>query len=93
MPERITTCGDTAITLFGAAGEVTGSCSLLETGGTRILVDFGLFQGDRRSERRNLEVPDLDFASLDAVVVGSGTLRILRGSAARGVLSSNEQVR
>jgi len=69
VPNPTTTGGDTAITLFGAAGEVTGSCSLLETGGTRILVDFGLFQGDRRSERRNLEVPDLDFASLDAVVV------------------------
>lgn len=69
MRSSTTHRGDTAITLFGAAGEVTGSCSLLETGGTRILVDFGLFQGSRRAERRNLELPDLDFASLDAVVV------------------------
>lgn len=69
MTDPTTTRGDTAITLFGAAGEVTGSCSLLEVDGARILVDFGLFQGDRRSERRNLELPEIDFASLDAVLV------------------------
>lgn len=69
MASAANTPGDSAITLFGAAGEVTGSCSLLEVEGARILIDFGLFQGSRRSERRNLELPEIDFASLDAVVV------------------------
>jgi len=33
------------LTFLGAAGAVTGSKYLLETGGVRILVDCGLFQG------------------------------------------------
>ncbi|MGA0872585.1 MAG: hypothetical protein ACO3SJ_06915, partial [Phycisphaerales bacterium] len=53
-----------ALTCFGAAGEVTGSCSLLETPAGRVLVDFGLFQGSRESEWRNVDPPLLDFASL-----------------------------
>ncbi|MGA1043996.1 MAG: MBL fold metallo-hydrolase RNA specificity domain-containing protein [Phycisphaerales bacterium] len=58
-----------ALTCFGAAGEVTGSCSLLETPAGRVLVDFGLFQGSRESEWRNVDPPLLDFASLAAVIV------------------------
>ena len=58
-----------ALTCFGAAGEVTGSCSLLETPAGRVLIDFGLFQGSRESEWRNVDPPLLDFASLAAVVV------------------------
>ncbi|MDC7246687.1 MAG: MBL fold metallo-hydrolase [Sphaerochaetaceae bacterium] len=34
------------ITFFGAARMVTGSCTLVESGGTRILVDCGLPQGN-----------------------------------------------
>ena len=58
-----------ALTCFGAAGEVTGSCSLLETPAGLVLIDFGLFQGSRESEWRNVDPPLLDFASLAAVVV------------------------
>ena len=58
-----------ALTCFGAAGEVTGSCSLPETPAGRVLIDFGLFQGSRESEWRNVDPPLLDFASLAAVVV------------------------
>ena len=57
------------ITLFGAAGEVTGSCTLVECAAGRVLVDFGLFQGTPEDEHRNLPVPELDAARLDAVVV------------------------
>lgn len=57
------------LTCFGAAGEVTGSCSLLETDAGSVLVDFGLFQGSPEAEQRNAAVPPIDFASLDAVVV------------------------
>ena len=48
------------LTFWGAAGAVTGSMHLVETGGKRILLDCGLNQG-RRKERdaknRNLPFP------------------------------------
>ncbi|MEN9934830.1 MAG: hypothetical protein RLZZ387_1409 [Chloroflexota bacterium] len=57
------------ITLFGAAGEVTGSAYYVETERARVLVDFGIFQGGRADEQRN-RVPDgLDVGALDAVVL------------------------
>ena len=37
------------IGFFGAAGEVTGSCTLVETGDLRFLVDCGMFQGGREA--------------------------------------------
>lgn len=56
-------------TFFGAAGEVTGSCTYLDTGRARILVDFGMHQGDRWAEARNRRLPPIDFGRLDAVVL------------------------
>ena len=56
------------LTFFGAAGEVTGSCTLLETDSARVLVDFGLFQGAPSQEQRNTVPPALDFRRLSAVV-------------------------
>ena len=42
------------ITLIGAAGgEVTGSCYIVQTKQARILVDYGLFQGGKKSETLN----------------------------------------
>ena len=41
------------LTFLGAAGEVTGSCYLVETGETRFLIDCGLFQGGRMAARKN----------------------------------------
>jgi metallo-beta-lactamase family protein len=60
------------ISLYGAAGEVTGSTYLIETGRARVLVDFGLHQGDRDSDDRNRRMPPIDAASLDAVIVTHG---------------------
>jgi len=57
------------LTFFGAAGEVTGSCTLIETGRARVLVDFGLHQGGVTSEVRNHRIPPFDAPRLDAVLL------------------------
>ncbi len=57
------------ITLHGAAGEVTGSAYLVEVGGARVLVDFGLFQGGARAEAKNVIPAGLEPHRLDAVLV------------------------
>lgn len=44
-----------ALTFVGAAGTVTGSKFLLEQGGSRLLVDCGLYQGERHLRRLNWE--------------------------------------
>lgn len=53
---------------YGAAGGVTGSKHLLDTGSMRILLDCGMFQGSAESEEKNRSFP-FDPASLDAVVL------------------------
>lgn len=53
---------------LGAAGTVTGSRCLVDHGGTRLLVDCGLFQGYKALRERNWERLEVDPASLDAVV-------------------------
>jgi metallo-beta-lactamase family protein len=60
---------DIALTFWGAAGQVTGSCHLLEWRGHRVALDAGLFQGRREeSHRLNAETP-FDPRQLDAVIV------------------------
>ena len=57
---RLGSSPDGAITLtaFGAAGEVTGSKHMLDTGRSRVLVDCGLFQGHREeAHRKNRDLP------------------------------------
>jgi metallo-beta-lactamase family protein len=46
---------------LGAAGEVTGSCTLVETGGVRFLVDCGMFQGGPEARAKNLQALNFDF--------------------------------
>ena len=41
------------IGFFGAAGEVTGSCFLVDTGKLRFLVDCGMFQGGGEAQAKN----------------------------------------
>ncbi|HKK26529.1 MAG TPA: MBL fold metallo-hydrolase [Gemmatimonadota bacterium] len=57
------------VTFLGAAGTVTGSKHLVESGDTRVLVDCGLFQGVKALRVRNRA--ELPFApsSLDAVLL------------------------
>jgi metallo-beta-lactamase family protein len=57
------------ITFWGAAGTVTGSLHLVETGGKRILLDCGLYQGRRKeADQKNRHLP-FDAASIDAVIL------------------------
>ena len=57
------------ITFHGAAGEVTGSCYLVETADVRFLVDCGLFQGGRDAGRRNLSALGFDLRRLDFMLL------------------------
>jgi metallo-beta-lactamase family protein len=57
------------ITFWGAAGEVTGSMHLVESGGRRFLLDCGLNQGRRKeADRKNRNLP-FPGSSIDAVVL------------------------
>lgn len=58
------------ITVLGAGGgEVTGSAYLVKTGGARVLVDFGMFQGGGRADDLNRVPADLPLDRLDAVLL------------------------
>lgn len=78
------------IQCFGAAGEVTGSCHLVQVGAQRILLDCGLIQGDRKNEARNREPFPFDPKSIDVVVLShahidhSGRIPLLIKSGYRG---------
>ncbi|GBF33267.1 metallo-beta-lactamase family protein [Desulfocucumis palustris] len=54
---------------FGAAGTVTGSCHMIETGATRILVDCGVFQGSRSLRERNYQPFPFNPTGLDFVLL------------------------
>jgi len=41
------------LAFLGAAGEVTGSCFLVDTGAVKFLVDCGMFQGARAARAKN----------------------------------------
>ncbi len=60
---------------LGAAGVVTGSKTLLQAGDKKILIDCGLFQGER-SERQLNKIKRLPFnpAALDAIILTHGHL-------------------
>lgn len=57
------------VTFYGATGTVTGSKSLVEIGGLRVLVDCGLFQGYKALRERNWAPLPFDPRSLDAVLL------------------------
>lgn len=57
------------LSFHGAAGEVTGSATLLEFDDTKILVDCGVFQGGDFVEERNSEPFSFNPASLSGVIV------------------------
>jgi metallo-beta-lactamase family protein len=57
------------LTFLGAAGEVTGSCYLLETAHAKVLLECGLWQGQRQVRARNERPFRFDPRGLDAVVL------------------------
>lgn len=62
------------LTSYGGAAGVTGSKHLLETGGRRLLVDCGMFQGEKSGRLRNWEPPPFDPRQVDAVLLTHGHL-------------------
>jgi metallo-beta-lactamase family protein len=57
------------LSFYGAAGTVTGSCYMLETGATRILIDCGIFQGSRSLRERNYQPFSFNPTGLDFVLL------------------------
>lgn len=54
---------------YGAAGEVTGSCHIVEVAGRRLLLDCGMIQGGDHPAARNREPFPFEATSIDAVVL------------------------
>lgn len=57
------------LTFHGAARQVTGSCYLLETRETRVLVECGMHQGSRKEEALNRQPFPFDPRGLDAALL------------------------
>jgi metallo-beta-lactamase family protein len=82
----------TSIRFLGAAGTVTGSRFLVESGSARVLVDAGLFQGAKELRLRNRAPWPVDPAALDAMVLThahidhTGALPLLHRGGFRGAV-------
>jgi metallo-beta-lactamase family protein len=57
------------IQFLGAAGVVTGSKHLINTGDLQLLVDCGLFQGQKEWRERNWQNPPIPVREIDAVIL------------------------
>lgn len=57
------------LTFYGACQQVTGSCYLIESGDTKILIDCGMIQGEQFSEQMNMEPFPFNAAEIDAVCI------------------------
>ena len=84
------------LTFFGAAHEVTGSCTLLEAAGKRILIDCGMEQGADIYE--NCELP-MAAGEIDAILLThahidhSGKIPALVAQGFRGPIYATEAAR
>jgi metallo-beta-lactamase family protein len=58
-----------SLTFLGAAGTVTGSKHLLDTGANRVLIDCGLFQGLKALRERNWRPFPVPPSAIDAVIL------------------------
>lgn len=90
---------DMRITFYGAAGTVTGSRYLLQTGARKVLVDCGLFQGYKPLRERNWAPFPVPPGEIDAVVLThahldhSGYLPALVRDGFRGRITCSEGTR
>jgi len=57
------------LTFIGATRQVTGSCYLLETSVSNILLECGLYQGGSIAERQNRQNFPFDIEKIDVVVI------------------------
>lgn len=57
------------LSFYGGVGSVTGSKYLLEHNGRKVLVDCGLFQGDKELRERNWQDPPFNPREIDAVII------------------------
>lgn len=84
------------LTFLGATGTVTGSKYLVEDGDLRVLVDCGLFQGQKELRLRNWEAPPFSPSSLRAVILThahldhSGYIPLLVKNGFRGLVYCSE---
>ena len=80
---------------FGAAGEVTGSCHILQVGGRELLLDCGMIQGGRDAPERNRMPFPFEASAIDAVVLSHahidhcGRLPLLVKRGFRGPIFTN----
>lgn len=87
------------LTFHGGAGSVTGANYLLESKGTRVLIDCGLMQGSSFAEKQNFEPFAYDPATITAVIVSHshldhvGRLPKLRADGFRGKIYSTPPTR
>lgn len=65
----IDTMTTSTLQFLGAAGTVTGSKHLVDSGKTQVLLDCGLFQGLKRLRERNWSPPPLAPGEFEAVVL------------------------
>jgi len=84
------------ITLYGAAGNVTGSAYYLQSGNAEVLIDFGIFQGDRQLESHNHCLPPINISKLNAVIIThahldhTGRLPLLINNGYKGPIFATE---
>lgn len=58
-----------SLTSYGAAGEVTGSCHLLQYGAQQIMIDCGLFQGSHENYQKNFLDFPFDPKKINALIL------------------------
>lgn len=89
----------TSITFWGAAGQVTGSCHLLEWNGRRVLLDCGMFQGKRDESAALNARLSFDPRQLDGVILShahidhSGRLPLLVANRYNKAISATSATR